>query len=719
MAKKGKKHKHKASPSKPQQPTAELPTSTFDFNNFKVQAIILTIIGLVFYANSFKNIYALDDGIVIQKNEYVQRGFSGIGTILSTDAYDSFYRQMSATQQLEGGRYRPLSIVTFAIEEGLFGDQKNDKEGLKLAPLRHTMNVVLYILSVLIMLYFLRNYIFKKNTTIAFTACLLFLIHPIHTEVVANVKSRDEILSILFIFLTFIAAFNYKKSKSIKDLALGLFYYFCALLSKEYAVTLIVLIPMLFYIIDKDSLKNSLVAVLPYTAIMLLYIYIRYTIVGLGSSGESSDILNAPFKLTTGHERIATKIEILNHYLKLLFYPDPLSSDYSYNTISYKNFGDWQVWFSILNHLTMILATAYLFAKRNIIAFAIAFYLGHLALIGNILMEIGATMGERLVYHSSVGFVIVLAIGLHWLLDNIQKTQVRNIIAIGAACIVTLWCGAKTIARNAEWKTDTTLFLADVKTVPNSVLANGNAGKAYYDLSILPENIAQKDTLLAKGIRHLSKAVALHPRYVNGYINLGVAYYSMKDYYKAKDNWEMVKRLYPQNPYLINNFKALGAMFHKEAIAIVSKPEQTKEKQLEALKLMKSAVEVAPQQLQYKCDLGGVYLMMGKEKDAIKTWEEILTTNPTYAPATAALNYQKAFVIKNKRSVTRAELLKARDYLRISTSATPTNLTYHSELASVYTALGQKQEAIKEWNAILKLNPKYTPASMAIKRLQN
>src|ERR1035437_378880 len=65
----------------------------FAFNDFKMQALLLVILGFILYANSFNNGYALDDGIVIQKNDYVQSGLRGIPKILSTDAYDSYYMQ--------------------------------------------------------------------------------------------------------------------------------------------------------------------------------------------------------------------------------------------------------------------------------------------------------------------------------------------------------------------------------------------------------------------------------------------------------------------------------------------------------------------------------------------------------------------------------------------------------------------------------------------------
>src|ERR1700679_1372080 len=96
-------------------------TPVFPFS-FNIKLIILAILSFVLYADTIGNEYALDDGIVIEKNQYVQHGFDGIGKIMSTDAYYSYYKEMNAGQQLSGGRYRPLSEVTFAIEHAIFGE---------------------------------------------------------------------------------------------------------------------------------------------------------------------------------------------------------------------------------------------------------------------------------------------------------------------------------------------------------------------------------------------------------------------------------------------------------------------------------------------------------------------------------------------------------------------------------------------------------------------
>ncbi len=75
-------------------------------DDFKLQAAIVALLAFILYANTAKNEYALDDTIVIVKNEFVLEGFAGIPDILSKDAYYSYYRQLGTTNQLHGGRYR-------------------------------------------------------------------------------------------------------------------------------------------------------------------------------------------------------------------------------------------------------------------------------------------------------------------------------------------------------------------------------------------------------------------------------------------------------------------------------------------------------------------------------------------------------------------------------------------------------------------------------------
>ncbi len=599
----------------------------FSMHSFRTQALILILVGFIYYANSFSNEYALDDGIVIQNNDYVQAGFGGIKKIMSTDAYESFYRHMGAKQQLEGGRYRPLSVVTFAIEQQFFGSKEKVKPFDDVAGVRHFMNVLFYILSVVLLFYLLRNFIFKENPLAAFVACLIFLIHPMHTEVVANAKSRDEILSFLFIVLTFISVFRYREKKNIGDFFLALFFYFLALLSKEYAVTLIILIPMLLFIVRKEKFVKSVLTTLPFVAVALLYLLIRYKIVGAGAKFENPDVLNNPYLYATPPEKLATKIEVLLRYLKLLFYPHTLSSDYSYNTIPFANFSSAAVWSSILLHISLFVAAVVLFFKRNILSFAITFYLLHLFMISNLIFNVGATMGERMVYHSSFGFAIAVSVFFSWLIEKVSAEQTKKIIGFGLGGLIVIWCGAKTIARNAEWKNDKTLFIADAQKVPNSALVNGNAGKAYIDLAEMPENKDQEKELVSKGIYHLTRAVSIHDKYVNGYLNLGVGYFKLKEYDKAMENWSKAKAIYPRNPFIKRNFELLAATYFNEGMTIGGKDVP------QAIILLEKAVSIDSTNADYWYNLGGACFTNKDFGKARTAWSKTLQLKPDYVQA--------------------------------------------------------------------------------------
>jgi protein O-mannosyl-transferase len=609
----------------------EIQGNSFTFNSFNFRALILVVVGLILYANTLFNEYALDDGIVIEKNEYVQEGLRGIPKILSTDAYESYYKQMNAKQQLAGGRYRPLSLVTFAVEQQLFGSKEKEKPKDDVSTVRHFLNVAFYILSIVALFYFLLHFIFKDKPDVAFLTALIFLIHPMHTEVVANVKSRDEILSFLFIVLTLISVFRYLKENNSSSLIWGMLFYFLALLSKEYAVSLVVLIPLLLYLKEDYSIKQAIFKTIPFGFVAVVYLLIRFSIVGVGSTVENSDVLNNPYMFATPGEKWGTKIFVLLKYIGLLFFPHPLSSDYSYNTIPYLKLSDIRVIFSLVINLSIVAAFFFFFKKRSIVAFAIAFYLVHLFMVSNLKMDIGATMGERLVYHSSLGFAMIIAIIINWLMEKQNKQSIRNAVLISFSLLVTVASAAVVIPRNQDWKNDNSLFIHDAQVVPNSALVNGNAGKAYVDLSEMPENKEREKELLTKAIYHLNKAVLIHKQYVNGYLNLGVCYFKLKDYDKAKENWDKAKQIFPNNPYLKRNYPLLGNAYMNEALRVGGKDIG------KAILLLEKAVAADPSNPELWYNLGGASYTASDFKRAREAWTQTLLLKPDHTQAQQGL----------------------------------------------------------------------------------
>ena len=669
-------------------------------SSFRSQSIFLILVGAIIYFNACyvpfgppdrqQPQYALDDDIVMRLNDYVQQGFAGIGKVMTTDSYDSFFKSMGSAGELSGGRYRPLSILTFAIEQQLFGEchgtrmlqvrdsisnyrmmQMNPNLANKLigekavlesqisqshanvAMIRHIVSVLLYIFSVVLLLKLLRDYIFKyanirfiNHKDLAFITAIIFLVHPIHTEVVANIKSRDEILSFLFIVLTFIYVFKYEENKNSTALFIGILFFFLALLSKEWGITLAALIPLSFYIFKKYDWGKSIKASLPYIGTVIFYLLLRYKFVGAGKQGEITEVLNNPFVFATPIQKLATEIFVLIKYIRLLIFPHPLSADYSWHTVfpagsssNYYSFGNWEVWLSIIVHIAIIYYFFSFLKKRNWIAFAIAFYLSHLFLVSNLAMPIGATMGERLIYHSSLGFVMIIAFGLLLLLKRLSSSegvssggegnqQTKSLFILLMILLVVPMSYA-TMARNPNWQTDNILFMHDAWVVPNSVLANGNSGKAFIEGAQLQKDSTNRVRLLDSAIYHLQKAVTIHPKYVNGYLNLGLAWFQKKDLDKAEIYWNLARKYFPSHPFFRQSYDPALANALVDRARIEGKNGN-----------VPKAVEYIARALRYDSTnsetwyhYGGANYSIGNVKEAYRGWSKCLQLNPTNTEA--------------------------------------------------------------------------------------
>ena len=620
---------------------------TYTIFDFKVQAIILAIIGLAFYCNTFRNGYAFDDKLVITQNEYVQAGMAGIPKILTTEAYESFSKQQKVGNPLTGGRYRPLSIVTFAIEQQFLGtstiiDQSNatpkDINEIKAREaklvtdmhLRHVINVLLYIITAIVLLYFLRTIIFPLLPLAAFLAALIFILHPIHTEVVANVKSRDEILSLLFICLTFIFTFRYQDANKIKNILLALVCYFLALLSKEYAVMLIVLLPLALYLFKNYSIGKSLTSCLLFLIPLAIYFRLRFASVTATAIGAEDEIMNNPYLYASQLQAIATQLATMLRYIQLLFLPIHLTADYSYNEI---HFTDPKVWLSIIFYLFMLLGMVILIIKRHFLAFALAFYLAFFILVCNLFINIGAPMGERFIFHSSVGFSILIGWLLYKGYEKIKPISVANYSITGLMLLLIIVSGFKTIDRNQDWASDTILFLKDVQTAPNSIITNCNAGASCIDMAELATDTVRKREWLIKGLPYLDKAIALHNKYMLAYVNRGIIYFRINEYDKALSDCDSVRKYFAQLPSL--NYLAYSLSDHFFKIGLHNGRDNHP---LEAILYFKKAVEALPTDADIWYNLGYAYYSNNQIEDAKKAFTNALKIKPNHAQARTMLS---------------------------------------------------------------------------------
>jgi hypothetical protein len=144
----------------------------------RLTGLFLALLGMAVYLNSIGNGYVLDDFSVIKENNIVSQGTSALGTIWKTT-----YRQ--GYLNVQDGLYRPFTLSVFALEWQI----KPNSPGLA-----HFINIVIYGLGIFLLFGVLSFALRNGKEWVAVAATALFAVHPIHTEVVGNIKSLDELL---------------------------------------------------------------------------------------------------------------------------------------------------------------------------------------------------------------------------------------------------------------------------------------------------------------------------------------------------------------------------------------------------------------------------------------------------------------------------------------------------------------------------------------------
>jgi protein O-mannosyl-transferase len=538
-----------------------LPTWLKDFN---LLVAIIAIVSFACYANTLFHDYTQDDAIVIYDNMYTQQGVSGISGILGKDTFFGFFKEEGKAGLVTGGRYRPFTLIMFAIENQIFGSpMKNadgalvvNKEGKQLLEYSkfwgHFFNVFWYAITCIALFVTLRrllkNQVESVTLVVSFFATLLFAVHPIHTEAVANIKGRDEIMALLGSITTLYCLLKMVDTKKIFWLPLAALSFFIALMSKENAVAFLGITPLAFYFFRNESIGTIISKVfLPLFGAFVLFMIVRTQAIGWQFGGTPPmELMNNPYlKLENGQyvlfssgEKFAAIFYTLGKYIQLLFAPITLTHDYYPKQIDVTSFGNPLALLSLLAYF----ALAYLGFKslktKNIVGFGILFFLASLFIVSNIPFAIGTNMSERFMFMPSVGFCLVLAYLIYHFTKNITVTTA--VLGIVAAFFI-----VRTVVRNNTWKDNATLFFTDVETSPNSAKLQNAVGGELITQSLKETDVKKQAAMQQKATTHLEKAIKIHPTYRNAYLLLGNAHNYLKNYDKSIKAYEDALKLDP------------------------------------------------------------------------------------------------------------------------------------------------------------------------------
>jgi tetratricopeptide (TPR) repeat protein len=460
---------------------------------------IIILLVFVLYGNTIPNDYSLDDSY-ITSNEHIKNGISGIPYILTHR-----FGIESLNIELD---YRPITLTIAAIEYQFFKANPH---------ISHFINVFLYAI-VLIILYQCLISIFKLDTYnkwLPLIIVLLYAVHPLHTEVVASIKNRDELLSLLFGLLFLKNTYNYftiNKKRSIYA-CLSIIFLALALFSK---LTGILFLPISILILLHERLLkwnkwNYLFISLSFLVLIFILWFNLY-----GMTRQTYIFENSLIGVTDLSIIIPTCFKIIFYHIKMLFFPFPLRYYYGNNMFPLHSKLEITVIFSAILHIGLLIVGIKKMIKKEIIGLFILCYLVCVGFYSNFLIPYTGMFSERALFVSSIWFIAGLLLFIFETKFLLANKLIRNILSVILFLFFITFC-FQTIQRNFYWKDIYTLATKDMPHLENSIAANNNYANLLYKMSKETTDFVRSKEIAEDAAIYYQRALRLFPYYPRYY----------------------------------------------------------------------------------------------------------------------------------------------------------------------------------------------------------
>ena len=421
--------------------------------------LVILVFTFILYGNTIRNQYSLDDNIVAYFDKDVRQGISAIPKL--------FKSHYGTTGKLRYS-YRPIVKATYAIEYEFFEVNPN---------ISHLVNLLLYALLLIVLFNVLLRLFKEYEGRLIFSlfVVLLFASHPLHTEVVASIKNRDELLSFLGGILGLLFILKFTEQKKIQFLLLSLLSFVFGYLSKPDVMVFVAIYPLSLLMFTKYSRKKILFVFVGFVVLFLLLRYIPRQFLPEHFRPKAY-FENPLFFHRTFVGRFQAAFHTSVFYLKMLFYPHPLLFYYGYNMVPVYGFTVLSVLSGVF-HISLFGYAVSIFKRNKILSFGILFYLITISMFLNFFVPAVGIVAERFAFSAVLGFSIVIV----WLLFKISKIVIENRVTILKVIktklfplflLILLVFSVQTIIRNNDWYDDLSLYKADIKYLRNSAKAN-------------------------------------------------------------------------------------------------------------------------------------------------------------------------------------------------------------------------------------------------------
>ncbi len=464
----------------------------------------VALLAVLCYLDALPNGFVSDDQHLILRHPYTKR-VADWPAIFTAGHYDG-----------KGG-YRPITTLSFAVNYLLGGE----------SPIGyHFVNIVLHALNSALVLLLLDRIL--RSPLAALTGAALFAVHPVHTEAVAWISGRAELLATFFFLLAWIFHLEGGKAQrprwallSVSSVAL-----LVAILSKENALVFPVAVIFGDVLIQRSTRleraphgRTRLVHYLTYVSVISFYFVFRSILypTGVLRAPAQVDFIDNPLAHVAWAARILTALNVQADYLALLIWPKNLCGDYSFNAVPLvTDVLDPRIVLILVGSAFLLALAAWSFLTRGRLWFGLVFYALAILPASNLLTSIGTIKAERLLYLPSLGFCLIVglvtsALYGKWKTALTNPKMARAPAGLMAASILLIGV-SQTWGRNKIWRSEEIFWTNTALASPNNYKAQLKAG-----------DYAMKNNRMLEAIEAFRRARKVYPKSEDAVINLGVA----------------------------------------------------------------------------------------------------------------------------------------------------------------------------------------------------
>jgi len=401
---------------------------------------VVGVCASIVYLGALWNRWALDDMLIIYTNPLVH-SLAGVWR-----AFGESYWPLS----LGGAFYRPLTLATYALDWRVGSPAWF-----------HAVNLVWHAAASVAVAALARRW---SGDRAALAAGLLFAVHPVHVEAVANIVGRAELMAALFALLAVYAALQ-RDHMGWSAVALA-----CSLLSKENAAVVPGLVVLGWLLgVSRPAPRRIAVYVASWVVLGAIYGAVRWAVL---RSAAPLPMVASVFAGATPLQIRLTAVAAFADIARLLVFPWTLRVDYSpaeRTLVTSPLDGRVALGLLCFTAWAALLVLAWRRGRR-IEALGLAWIAVALLPVANLLFPIGVLVAERTLYLPSAG----LAIALGAWLERLPPARFAPVLGV-----LVLAGAARAAWRVPVWRDDGSVILSELEDSPNSFDGPGRMAGIY------------------------------------------------------------------------------------------------------------------------------------------------------------------------------------------------------------------------------------------------